>query len=89
MIEGDERRYRLYLAEGEVALYDELGQGVVLYRDRIEVAAPKVVVKSANVQLGADGGPAVARVGDMVNVGSGSSAGQWPIVSGSAKVSAA
>jgi len=89
VIAVDDRRYRLHLAEGEVALYDDQGQKIVLYRDRIEVEAPKVVVKSASVQLGADGGPAVARVGDMVNVGSGSSAGQWPIVSGSAKVAAA
>jgi len=88
VIAVDDRRYRLKLSQGEVALYDDQGQKVVLYRDRIEVEAPKVVVKSDNVQLGADGGAAVARVGDLVNVGAGSSAGQWPIVSGSAKVSA-
>jgi len=88
VIAVDDRRYRLQLAEGEVAIYDDQGQKIVLYRDRIEVEAPKVVVKSDNVQLGADGGAAVARVGDVVTIASGSSAGTWPITSGSAKVSA-
>lgn len=90
LIAVDDRRYRLKaLAAGEVALYDDQGQKVVLYRDRIEVEAPKVVVKSADVHLGAEGGPRVARIGDRVNVGSGSSAGLWPIVEGSATVSCA
>lgn len=89
VVVGD-RRYRLTgLAPGEVALHDDQGQKIVLHRDRIEVTAPKVVVVSDDVQLGADGGPRVARIGDLVDVASGSSAGQWPIVSGAAKVSAA
>lgn len=37
---------------------------------------------SGRVDLGADGGPAVARVGDMVLISVGSSAGLWPIVTG-------
>ncbi len=90
VIKCDDRRYRLSgLAEGEVALYDDQGQKVVLYRDRIEVEAPKVVVKSDDVHLGAEGGPRVARIGDRVNVGAGSSAGLWPIEEGSSKVSCA
>lgn len=89
LVAGD-RRYRIKgLAQGEVAFYDDQGQKVVIYRDRIEVEAPKVVVLSDDVHLGAQGGPAVARIGDLVDVGSGSSAGQWPIVSGSAKVTSA
>lgn len=48
----------------------------------------KVVVESPNVSLGGEGGKPVARVGDMVNVQSGSSAGLWPIVEGSSVVSA-
>lgn len=83
------RDYRLQgLDEGEVALYDDQGQKVVLYRDRIEVASPKVVVLSDDVHLGSEGGPRVARIGDRVQVSSGSSAGLWPIVEGSARVSA-
>ncbi len=47
----------------------------------------KVVVEAANsIHLDGEGGPAVARVGDRVNVSSGSSAGQWPIIEGSSKV---
>lgn len=86
----DDRRYRLTaLQPGEVALYDDQRQKVVLYRDRIEVEAPKVVVKSDDVHLGEEGGPPVARIGDMVQVTTGSSAGLHPIVEGSSKVRAA
>ncbi len=50
----------------------------------VTIDAPgKVVVNSPNVELGGEGGKPVARVGDMVEVGSGSSAGKWPIVEGS------
>jgi len=51
-------------------------------------AGSHVVVNAPKVSLGGEGGPAVARVGDMVNVGFGSSAGLWPIVEGSSTVSA-
>lgn len=46
------------------------------------------VVSAGDINLGGLGGPAVARVGDLVNVSSGSSTGLWPIVSGSGKVNA-
>ncbi len=79
----DDRRYRLAgLAEGEVALYDDQGQKIVLYRDRVEVEAPKVVVRSDDVHLGAEGGPRVARIGDRVDV----DGTLWPIVEGSSTV---
>ncbi len=107
-----DRRYRLKgLGAGEVALYDDLGQKIVLHRDRVELSSPGRVVVQApavdvvagavdvqaqtvkiagdDVTLGGEGGAALARVGDMVEIGAGSSAGQWPIVSGSNKVSAA
>lgn len=86
----EDRRFRLKsLAEGEVALYDDQGQVVHLKRDRIaitsptkvEVTAPSVIVASDAVALGAEGGPAVARVGDPVADGK--------IAAGSAKVCAA
>ncbi len=54
--------------------------------DRAKVKAPKVLVESDDVRLGADGGERVARVGDRVHVTFGSSAGLHPIVEGSSKV---
>lgn len=64
----EDRRYRLKgLEVGEVALYDDLGQAVILKRDGIRVVSPtKVVVEAPIVALGDEGGPAVARVGDPV-----------------------
>jgi phage baseplate assembly protein V len=82
-----DRRYRLVgLEGGEVAIYDDLGQFIALKRDHIHVKSPKVVVESDNINWGGEDGAKVARVGDRVNVGSGSSAGLWPIVEGSDKV---
>ena len=115
VIAVEDRRYRITsLTAGEVALYDDQGQRVVLQRDGIiidtdrpggvqitapivtinsrdsvTVTAPIVTVDSPEVRLGGPSGPAVARVGDLVSVSAGSSAGSWPIVSGSAKVTAA
>ena len=40
------------------------------------------------VNLGGAGGKAIARVGDKIKIDSGSSAGEWPIISGSPKVKA-
>ncbi|QDH35858.1 phage baseplate assembly protein V [Porphyrobacter sp. YT40] len=88
----EDRRYRLTgLQDGEVALFDDLGNVIKLGRQRIDVTAvtellvtaPKVIVQSDNVRLGEDGGAAVARVGDDVNLSTGK------IVSGSSKVRAA
>lgn len=84
-----DRRYRLKgLAAGEVAIYDDQGQKIVLHRDHIRVTADKVVVESPDIHLGGEGGQKIARVGDQVQVGAGSSAGLWPIVEGSDKVRA-
>jgi phage baseplate assembly protein V len=86
----EDRRYRLVgLADGEVALYDDLDQAVHLKRDRllltsphrVQVEAPIAVILSDAVSLGAEGGPAVARVGDTVEGG--------VITGGSSKVTAA
>lgn len=88
----EDRRYRLTgLEEGEVALFDDLGNIIKLGRERIDVTAvtelrveaPKVIVQSNDVRLGEDGGAAVARVGDDVNLSTGK------IITGSAKVKAA
>jgi len=76
-----DRRYRLVgLMAGEVALHDDQGQTIIIKRDHIRLTALKVVIDSADVQLGGDGGAKVARIGDKVQVSSGSSAGLWPIV---------
>jgi len=86
----EDRRYRLTgLAGGEVAMHDDQGQKIVLYRDRVEIESAKIVLKSVDLHLGAEGGTRVARIGDMVSVTGGSSAGLHPIVEGSAIVRAA
>lgn len=47
LVVGD-RRYRVKpLAQGEVAIYDDLGQKVVLHRDRIQVTSPTLVQVTA------------------------------------------
>lgn len=51
-------------------------------------AASKAVVEAPVVELGGEGGKPVARIGDKVSVGSGSSQGLWPIVEGSSVVTA-
>jgi phage baseplate assembly protein V len=97
VIVAADRRYRLtMLAAGEVALHDDQGQIVHLKRDgiaitspfKVELTAPTVTVSATSatitadtVNLGAEGGPAVARVGDPVVGGH--------IQSGSGKVFAA
>ena len=87
-----DRRYRLRgLEAGEVALYDDLGNVVKLGREeltieavaKVRVAAPIAVIEADDVRLAGDGGAAVARVGDDVNLTTGK------IISGSAKVTAA
>ncbi|MCR6672198.1 baseplate assembly protein [Devosia ginsengisoli] len=51
-------------------------------------AATNVLVNAPRIELGGAGGPKVARIGDHVLVGHGSSAGMHPIVEGSDVVSA-
>ncbi len=74
----DDRRYRLTdLAQGEVALYDDLGQVVHLKRDgiliksemKVRVEAERVDVIADTVNLGGEGGACVARIGDSVSGG--------------------
>ncbi|GAB5502762.1 phage baseplate assembly protein V [Pyruvatibacter sp.] len=95
---GDRRHRPRDLQPGEAAMHDDQMQHVRIYRDRIEVSgkdlvkvvAPKVVVESADIHLGGEeGGKRVARIGDKVQVGAGSSQGEWPIVTGSSSVRAA
>lgn len=92
VIAVEDRRYRLTaLSQGEVALYDDLGNVVKLGRDelaitgaaKVRVIAPQVVVESDDVQLGGLGGAKVARIGDDVDPGT------HKIISGSDKVRSA
>lgn len=82
---GD-RRYRLKgLLPGEVAIYDDLGQQVVLKRDGVRIVSPmkieietpevtvtaetKVTVICPEINLGGEGGKLVARHDDAVVAG--------------------
>jgi phage baseplate assembly protein V len=49
MIASDDRRYRIGLEEGEVALYDDLGQKVHLTRQGITVESPMAIAAEAPV----------------------------------------
>lgn len=56
---------------------------------RIEIKeGGTVIVHAQKIELGGLGGKPVARIGDLVDVASGSSAGKWPIVEGSSVVNA-
>jgi phage baseplate assembly protein V len=95
VIAVDDRRYRLTgLPGGDVAMYDFRGQlvrmsatGITIYTPQtITLDAPNVACTgnlqvAGDVQLGGEGGAAVARVGDTVSGG--------VITSGSSKVTAA
>ena len=71
----------------DMPLHIKIGKTVVeASADLVKVTGEKVIVESPNVQLGGEGGKKVARIGDKVNVGAGSSSGLWPIVEGSSRV---
>jgi len=72
VIAVEDRRYRVKnRAAGEVTIYDDQGQAITLYRDRVEVEAPKVVVNSPDVEIHNAGGLAeAARKGDATLVDS-------------------
>lgn len=60
VVQVEDRRYRMKaLAEGEVALFDDLGQVVHLKRDRIAIASPMKVTIDA---------PEIAATGETVTV---------------------
>lgn len=89
VVVGD-KRYRLQgLVEGEVALYDDLGQCVVLRRDKIEIVAKKDLIGTVggNLSLSVTGqstlksngikfdSPTVEITGDLTIGGSGTASG--------------
>lgn len=92
VIAVEDRRYRLRgLQGGEVALYDDLGNQVLLGREalaitgvtKVTVTAPEVSIDADTIKLGGEGGAAIARVGDDVDPGTNK------IISGSEKVTSA
>jgi len=76
---------RLELRSGDTLVKSEK---VVVESGEALVKSEKVVVESQDVHLGGEGGEKVARIGDRVDVKTGSSAGLWPIVEGSESVRA-
>lgn len=62
----DDRRYRIALEAGEVALYDDLGSRVLLKRGGV------VEIEATQIKLGAGATRAAARFGDSVVLG-----GDW------------
>lgn len=57
--------------------------------NNINITGSSNITLDGNVDLGGSGGQGVARIGDKVEITGGSSAGQWPIISGSSKVKSA
>lgn len=61
-------------------------ENVSVTADNVAISATSAALECDDIAFGGNSGQPVARVGDMVNVGSGSSQGLWPIVSGSDKM---
>jgi phage baseplate assembly protein V len=66
---------------------DIKGNTTIKVTGNAEIEAANITLKG-NTDLGGSGGDPVARVGDKVEITAGSSAGEWPIISGSSKVKA-
>ncbi len=84
----DDQGQRVHLTRSGIVLETKQTDGVTIKAPKVTVNADQVAVNAGAVDLGGAGGQAVARIGDEVAVGAGSSAGRWPIVSGSGKVKA-
>lgn len=84
---GDRRHRPRNLQPGETALFDDQGQRIGVRRNRVEIVALEtLVIQAGEIEIAAASmtvnGKAVATVDDLVEVGAGSSAGRWPIVTG-------
>lgn len=75
--DGDEGAALLQTRDGSIK--------VAIHSDKVVVKAPNIYCEGAVHLGGDDDAPAIARIGDVVSVGSGSSAGNWPITSGSSE----
>lgn len=74
--------------DGAAAVFAVGDVTITVLGDAVTVSAPKVTILSPTVELGGAGGKAVARIGDKVQIDTGSSAGSWPIIEGSSTVTA-
>lgn len=72
----------------EAVIQFEDGSKLVIQKEGSRLTTDNFHVDAGNITLGGEGGEKVARVGDMVEVGAGSSKGTWPIIEGSDIVSA-
>lgn len=76
-------------ADMEANVFKDAGVTITIKGGVLHIAAQgHVVVEAPSISLGGEGGKKVARVGDLVEVARGSSAGRWPIVEGSSVVTA-
>ena len=64
---------------------DIKGNTIIKVAGNAQIEATNITLKG-NTNLGGISGQPIARVGDKVEISSGSSAGKWPIISGSSKV---
>lgn len=71
-------------AERDVTI--NAGGKVTINATSVKVNCDSAVVNSDSIDLAGTGGAGIARIGDKVAIGSGSSSGSWPIVEGSDKV---
>lgn len=90
----DDQGQHVYLYRDGVMIKDRHGQTLRMTAAGVTVEsavavtlkAPRVAVIADDIRLGDGETRRVARVGDLVEVGHGSSAGRWPIVTGSDRV---
>tara|TARA_R110000851_G_scaffold279659_6_gene432964 strand:+ start:133 stop:777 length:645 start_codon:yes stop_codon:yes gene_type:complete len=74
---GDEGAALLQTRDGSVK--------IAIHSDKVVVKAPNIYCEGAVHLGGDDDAPPIARIGDLVRVGGVSSAGDWPIISGSSE----
>lgn len=87
--DDEAKSYLVTVAEGGAINMSVAGGGVnITCENAVVNASAEATINSPSVNLGGPGGKPVARIGDLVNVGSGSSTGLWPIVEGSSVVKA-
>ncbi|MDD7908560.1 hypothetical protein PUV47_01415 [Pseudovibrio exalbescens] len=71
---------------GTLCLKGPSGVQIEISSGTLTITCTEATVNADTINLGATGGKKVARIGDMVAVGGGSSKGNWPIVEGSSTV---
>lgn len=85
----DDLSQHIYLYRHGVTISDRFGQTIRLTEKGIAIDSPKAVtLKAPEIGLGDGEVRPVARIGDVVEITRGSSAGRWPVVTGSSCVKA-